>query len=110
MGTAQSIIALSKWIDASSANATRDPEACAWGRVAKVSEEHGEAIQALIGATGQNPRKGFTHRWQDVEDELLDVALTALGAVAHLRGNAGDPLALLEAHVAKVCERAGISA
>ena len=34
------------------------PLAQDWARVAKLSEEVGEAIDALIGITGQNPRKG----------------------------------------------------
>jgi NTP pyrophosphatase (non-canonical NTP hydrolase) len=73
---------LSAWIDAG--NLHRDPEAATWGRLAKVSEECGEVIAAYIGATGQNPRKGHTHTLDHVEDELLDVAVTALCAVAHL--------------------------
>ena len=51
--TAAKLVALSKWIDA--ANAHRDPEAVLWGRVSKIGEEFGEVIEALIGATGQNP-------------------------------------------------------
>jgi len=65
----------------------------AWGRVCKVSEESGEVVAALIGVTGQNPRKGVTHTWDDVEEELYDVALTALAAIEHLRGNNGTALA-----------------
>ncbi|MGW2825561.1 MazG-like family protein [Streptomyces sp. NPDC001443] len=30
-------------------------------RILKLSEEVGEVAQAVIGATGQNPRKGVTH-------------------------------------------------
>ncbi|WP_442815879.1 MazG-like family protein [Streptomyces sp. NBC_01768] len=30
-------------------------------RMLKLSEEVGEVAQAVIGATGQNPRKGATH-------------------------------------------------
>lgn len=76
---------LSDWIDA--ANAHRDAESVTWGRIAKIAEENGEVIEAFIGATGQNPRKGQTHEVADVVDELYDVAITALGAVAHLFGN-----------------------
>ena len=50
-------------------------------RILKVAEELGEVAQALIGARGQNPRKGHTHIRQDVADELCDVALTALVAL-----------------------------
>lgn len=78
------IYALSDWIDTYPLNAQRSAEALVWGRVAKLTEETGEVAAALIGVTGQNPRKGVSHAWRDVEDELLDVALTAMCAVAHL--------------------------
>lgn len=77
---------LSRWLDESQGD--RDAEAVLWGRVAKVSEEAGEAIAALIGATGQHPRRsplrGNTHSYDDVVDELLDVAITA---IEHLTGD-----------------------
>jgi hypothetical protein len=104
VSAAQDLVALSLWIDAG--NAHRDPEAVLWGRVAKVSEEHGEAVAALIGATGQNPRKGTTHAMEDVEQELLDVAITALGAVEHIRGHDGRAITLLEDKLARVVGRA----
>jgi hypothetical protein len=85
MTTGDMLTALSAWIDAP--NAHKDAEAQLWGRVAKVAEEGGEAIAALIGMTGQNPRKGVTHDEKDLEGELFDVAVTALGAVAHIRAN-----------------------
>ncbi|PWD50654.1 hypothetical protein C8046_08295 [Serinibacter arcticus] len=102
--TAAQIASLSRWIDAGSTG--RDAEAVTWGRLAKVSEEQGEVIAAYIGATGQNPRKGVTHTIDDVVEELLDVALTALAAVEHLRGAPGDSLALLDAKVTAVIDRA----
>lgn len=97
------LAALSHRIDES--NAHRDPEAVTWGRIAKITEESGEVIAAFIGATGQNPRKGVTHTMDDVVEELLDVAVTALGAVEHLTGNKSESMALLERKVAKVCAR-----
>lgn len=100
------LAALSRWLD--DAQGDRDPEAVMWGRVAKVSEEAGEAIAALIGATGQNPRKGRTHTYDDVVGELLDVAVTALTAVEHLTGNDGQSLGLLHDKVATVSGRAGV--
>lgn len=103
---AQGLAALSNWID--SGNRHRDPEAQTWGRVSKVTEEAGETIAALIGATGQNPRKGYTHGMADVVDELLDVAITALGAVEHLTGNNGKSVRLLERKVSAVVTRAGL--
>lgn len=99
--TSDGLHRLSAWIDAG--NEHREAEARTWGRLAKVSEECGEVIAAYIGMTGQNPRKGFTHGALDVEEELLDVAVTALCAVAHLRGN--DPTHDLDALLAEKVER-----
>lgn len=106
MTPAEQLVALSRWIDAS--NAHRDPEAQDWSRIAKVGEEHGEVIAAYIGAIGQNPRKGVTHRLDDVIDELLDVAVTALAAVEHLRDHRGDALTLLDGKIRMVAARAGL--
>src|SRR5690606_27936114 len=89
-------------------NAHRDPEAVTWGRIAKLTEESGEVIAAFIGATGQNPRKGVTHTVEDVIAELLDVAVTALGAVEHLTGHEGGALARLDEKIVAVGERAGV--
>ena len=106
------IRAVSAWVDTAPGNAGRDPEALLWGRVTKVGEEAGEVIAALVGATGQNPRKGKTHSLADVERELLDTAMTALAAVAHLHAHDTEPpdvLALLDDHVLAVARRAGLA-
>lgn len=110
LDTPAKLSALSRWIDEAPANAARDKEAALWGRVAKVGEEHGEVIAALIGATGQNPRKGITHGMVDVEEELLDVALTALCAVEHLNSNPARGVALraLAHKIDSVYVRAGL--
>lgn len=103
------VYAVSDWIDAG--NADRDPEALLWGRVGKVTEEAGEAVAALIVATGANPRKGRSGLMADIERELLDVAMTALCAIAHLhRDNAARPdlTGLLARHVAIVAQRAAL--
>jgi len=102
---------LSDWIDDWPENARRDPEALTWGRLAKVSEEAGEVIAAFISVTGQNPRKTERMLMLAVESELLDVALTALCAVAHLRREeirAGTILDSLRVHIAAVHSRAGL--
>lgn len=44
----------------------------------KLQEETGEAAAAWIGIQGQNPRKGVTHIVEDLINELVDVAITAL--------------------------------
>ncbi|MER5354629.1 MazG-like family protein [Kitasatospora sp. NPDC002551] len=109
-GTGQLLHQISAWIDAAPANRDRDPEALLWSRVAKVGEEAGEAVAALIGATGANPRKGTNATLADVERELLDTAGAALLAVEHLRTRDGRPGTAVDAftrHVRAVAERAG---
>ncbi|WP_055568757.1 MazG-like family protein [Streptomyces atriruber] len=72
-------------------------------RMLKLSEEVGEVAQAVIGATGQNPRKGTTHGWDDVRAELCDVVVTAMVA---LRTLTPDAAAVLAAHLRRVEARA----
>lgn len=103
VAAARRLVALSRRIDAG--NAHRGPEAVTWGRLAKLTEESGEAIAAYIGATGQNPRKGVTHTIDDVLAELLDVAVTALGAYEHLDGHQGRALTALDAKIHAVADR-----
>ncbi|KUN05473.1 hypothetical protein AQI95_16115 [Streptomyces yokosukanensis] len=71
-------------------------------RLLKLSEEVGEVAQAVIGATGQNPRKGVSHEWADVESELCDVVITALVA---LRTLSPEPREVLARHLARVASR-----
>ncbi|MEV6203953.1 MazG-like family protein [Streptomyces sp. NPDC051771] len=71
-------------------------------RVLKLSEEVGEAAQAVIGATGQNPRKGNSHTWEDVEAELCDVVITAMVA---LRTLTPDASAVFARHLNRVAAR-----
>jgi NTP pyrophosphatase (non-canonical NTP hydrolase) len=71
-------------------------------RVLKLSEEVGEVAEAVIGATGQNPRKGVTHTWDDVQAELCDVVITALVA---LRTLTPDTQEVFTRHLARVMER-----
>ncbi|MGW3357293.1 MazG-like family protein [Streptomyces bungoensis] len=71
-------------------------------RILKLSEEVGEVSEAVIGATGQNPRKGVTHSWEDVQAELCDVAITALVALRTLTPDAREVFA---GHLERVRER-----
>lgn len=71
-------------------------------RIVKLSEEVGEVAEAVIGATGQNPRKGTTHTWDDVRSELCDVAVTALVA---LRTFSPDAREVFARHLARVTQR-----
>jgi NTP pyrophosphatase (non-canonical NTP hydrolase) len=71
-------------------------------RILKVCEEAGEAAQAWIGYTGQNPRKGVTHTKDDVCKELCDVVLSAMVALESLSGTAH---AMIEARIRLVESR-----
>ncbi|MGW1914165.1 MazG-like family protein [Streptomyces sp. NPDC002076] len=71
-------------------------------RVLKLSEEVGEVAEAIIGTTGQNPRKGITHTWEDVQAELCDVVITALVALRTLTPQARE---VFEGHLARVSAR-----
>ncbi len=58
-----------------------------WARIAKIQEEAGEVVNAFIGVTGQNPRKGTHGSMDDVLSELADVVATAIIAIQHFTGN-----------------------
>ncbi|MGV9880000.1 MazG-like family protein [Streptomyces sp. NPDC003006] len=83
----------------------RTPQEALLLRMLKLSEEVGEVAQAVIGATGQNPRKGTTHTWDDVQAELCDVVVTAMVA---LRTLTPDAEAVFAAHLRRVAERSEI--
>jgi hypothetical protein len=108
----QPIVELSRWVDNSPAYEGVSAEAVNWRRITKLVEEAGEVVEAFGGTLAENPRKGRTHTLADVEHELLDVALSALGALAHLRGNADQcgVMASLEAHAESRAARAGLRA
>jgi hypothetical protein len=74
------------------------PLAQHWSRVSKVNEELGEAVNELIGITGQNPRKGFYGSHDNLIKELLDTCTTALYAVEHFT-KTGDTMSRLEDHI-----------
>ncbi|MFE2375959.1 MazG-like family protein [Streptomyces sp. NPDC059398] len=90
---------LRAWLDES---ASRPPQEQTLLRILKLSEEVGEVAQAVIGATGQNPRKGASHSWQDVEAELCDVIVTAMVALRTLTPDAADVFA---GHLERVAAR-----
>jgi hypothetical protein len=89
--TRTAIIRLDTWLDANvSPEYVAQPLAQDWARVAKIQEECGEAIDALIGMTGQNPRKGFYGNQADLLDELCDVIITGYLAIQHFTKNIDD--------------------
>lgn len=93
------IEALSEWLDTNRPVEGREGLLL---RILKLSEEVGEVSQAVIGATGQNPRKGVTHTWEDVEAELCDVVITALMALRTLTPEAREVFAR---HLDRVARR-----
>jgi hypothetical protein len=55
----------------------------AYEALALCSLAQGRVVEAYIGMTGQNPRKGVTHSLDDLLLELADVAISALCAIQH---------------------------
>src|ERR1700729_476745 len=95
-GTIEEIV---RWLDDSS---TLAPETEKLLRIMKLTEEAGEVTQAVIGTLGQNPRKGVTHTWEDVQAELCDVIFTAMVALSTL---APDARETFDGHLARVVGR-----
>jgi NTP pyrophosphatase (non-canonical NTP hydrolase) len=95
-GTIEKIV---RWLDDSS---TLAPETEKLLRIMKLSEEAGEVSQAVIGTLGQNPRKGVTHTWDDVQAELCDVILTAMVVLATLTPDARETF---NSHLDRVASR-----
>lgn len=97
---------VSRWIDENPRNKTNTfTENLLLRTSVKIGEEAGELNEALIGVLGQNPRKGSAHTMQDVEQELLDIAFTALGGVEHLHGNNGTSILRLSDHIVRIANR-----
>lgn len=92
---------LEAWYD--TASKSLSPDALVAHRVLKITEEVGEASQALIGVAGTNPRKGQTHTMADVAKELSDIVVTALLALGTVTG---DARATLAEHIEALWQRA----
>lgn len=86
-------------LDGSVSAAYKDqPLAQDWARVAKVTEEAGEAIAELILWTGQNPRKPLDPAARDrLIKELADVAMTGVYAIQHFTKDADATEAIMRA-------------
>lgn len=87
------------WLDQSS---TLPPDTETLLRIMKLTEEAGEVSQAVTGVMGQNPRKGVTHTWDDVQAEVCDVILTAMVVLTTLTPDARD---VFKTHLARVAQR-----
>jgi phosphoribosyl-ATP pyrophosphohydrolase len=80
----QAIRDIDAWLDREVSQEYRNqPLAQDWARITKIAEELGETVQAFIGYTGQNPRKGVTNGREEVLNELADVVFTATLALQH---------------------------
>ena len=87
-----------EWLDRESLP-VQDPRIL---RCFKIAEELGEVTAAIVGVTGQNPRKGVTHTWSEVQEELCDVILSAMVALDCVSEEAQE---VFEKHVQKRHDR-----
>ncbi len=76
-------------------------------RCSKLQEEVGEVEDAIVGIEGSNPRKGIYATEQDLANELLDVATTALYAYYHVTKDPNVTEAL-RIHLLAQAERIGV--
>lgn len=72
-------------------------------QILKIQEEVGEVAQAVIGATGQSPRKGFSHTWADVEAEVCDTIVTCMVALERMRPGTGRET--FDRYLGKIADR-----
>jgi hypothetical protein len=101
--TWDTVTRLVEWLDT---NSPLPPETDKLLRIMKLSEEVGEVSRTVIGATGQNVRKGVTHTWEDVTHELVDVIVTAMVALTTL---IPDARRVFAERLAFVADRAGVT-
>lgn len=96
------IAEIDEWLDANvSEEYVAQPLAQDWARVTKTGEEAGEAVDALIAWTGQNPRKERRDEaYAELMDELADVALTAIYGMQHFTKDSTETARLVAARLA----------
>lgn len=94
------ITSIDLWLDAEVDKHYRDqPLAQHWARVAKLSEEIGEAIAELILLTGQNPRKAQDpYAYERLLKELSDCVWTGVAAIQHFTKDARQTNRILDSH------------
>jgi NTP pyrophosphatase (non-canonical NTP hydrolase) len=94
------IACIDDWLDAEVSDEYKvQPLAQDLARVAKAGEEAGEALEAFLGYTGQNPRKGKNKTLDDVLDELADFVLTGVLGIQHFTKDQDETLAILAARL-----------
>lgn len=74
-------------------------------RIMKIGEEFGEVINAHIGVSGQNPRKGVYATADDVQKELCDVIVTAMVALNSMTDNPTISRGKFAAHMSHLLAR-----
>ena len=78
-------------------------------RILKLTEEVGEAAEALIGVRGLNSRKGICRTREDLLDELTDVIITAAVAMSAITdGGTDEARSHFERRLGTVTARAGL--
>ena len=77
-------------------------------RILKLTEEVGEAAEALIGMRGMNRRKGAYRTTDDLLDELSDVIITAAVAMSGVTATADEARDHFERRLSAVTARAGL--
>ena len=78
-------------------------------RILKLTEEVGEAAEALIGMRGINARKGVCRTRDDLLDELADVIITAAVAMSAVTdGRVDEAEGHFERRLEAVTARAGV--
>lgn len=104
----QAIEAIDNWLDAGTGTEYHQmPLAQDWARVAKITEEAGEAIAQLILATGQNPRKPYDECAHDnMLSELADVVLTGILAIQHFTKSTSDTKYIIREKIISLEKRA----
>lgn len=91
------IAAIDQWLDDETGpDYKAQPLAQDLARVCKVQEEEGEAIDAFLGMTSQNPRKGKYADQNTLLSELADRALTAIYAINHFTKNPAMTAEIME--------------
>jgi NTP pyrophosphatase (non-canonical NTP hydrolase) len=76
--------------------------------ILKLTEEIGEAAEALIGMRGMNSRKGVCRTREDLLDELADVIITAAVVMAGVSGSAEQAGEHFGRRLSVVTGRAGL--
>ena len=108
---ADQITDIDEWLDSSVADRyQRESLGQDWARVSKAAEEVGEAIEALIAWTGQNPRKPQRDEARsELLKELADVALTGIYGIQHFTKDADETLRIVRQRLARHHERMSVA-